>query len=168
MPQAVAQPDTDLPLDASPDASTDRPVMLFDGNCALCHRSVRVVLRRERKPWCNFAALQSAIGRTLVLQHGLDPDDLNSMVYIERGTALIRSSAVLRIAAHLRAPYRWASVFMWVPRVIRDAAYRVVAKHRIRVFGSTDVCFMPDPAQRHRFLDLVESRADGASVESGA
>ncbi|MFC3657611.1 hypothetical protein FZ025_04565 [Xanthomonas hyacinthi] len=38
-------------------------------------------------------------------------------------------------------------------RPLRDAGYRLIARNRYRWFGSSAPCFLPDPAQRSRFLE---------------
>jgi predicted DCC family thiol-disulfide oxidoreductase YuxK len=39
-----------------------------------------------------------------------------------------------------------------VPQGIRDAAYRFVARHRYKLFGRSEQCFVPTPEQRARFI----------------
>lgn len=118
-----------------------RVILIFDGVCALCSRTVRLVTRHERTPgtvW--FAPMQSEAGRELLRQHGFDPNALSSVVLIEDGTAHIRSDAVLRLAGYLRAPWWWARVLRVVPRPLLDAGYRLLAKHRYRIFGRVEYC----------------------------
>ena len=67
------------------------PVILFDGVCNLCERSVRRVIRHDRAGLFRFAALQSPVGRRLMKEHGLDPDDLDTMVLIDGDAAYQRS-----------------------------------------------------------------------------
>ena len=78
-----------------------------------------------------------------------DPD---SVVLIEDGKAYTHSAGALRVARHLRAPWRWLRVFWIVPRPLRDAVYRWFARHRYRWFGKTDACRVPTPELRARFL----------------
>lgn len=135
------------------------PVLLFDGVCSLCAGSVRFVLDHERDHAIRFAPLQSPTGRGLLAEHGLvEPGEslpLSSVVLIEGGRAFVRSDAVLRVCRHLRAPYRWAWWFRVLPRWVRDAAYRVVAKHRYRLFGQETACLRPPEGQEGRFLDFA-------------
>jgi predicted DCC family thiol-disulfide oxidoreductase YuxK len=63
-----------------------------------------------------------------------------------------RSTAVLRIARGLGFPWNLATVFLIVPRPIRDAVYRWVARNRYRWFGKKDTCRLPSPEERARFL----------------
>jgi predicted DCC family thiol-disulfide oxidoreductase YuxK len=44
-------------------------------------------------------------------------------------------------------------VFLLVPRPVRDAAYRFVARHRAKFAGPADACALPAPEQAERFFD---------------
>ena len=136
-----------------PDAPS--PVLLFDGLCALCDRSVQFVLDHERSPSIRFASLQSDVGRTLLAQCGVDPEGLDSLVFVEGGRCHTESGAALRAAAYLTSPWRWASALTVVPRPARDAAYRWVARHRYRWFGRLAACRIPSASVRDRFLDAA-------------
>ena len=140
-------------------ASTGDAVLLYDGSCGLCARSVQFVLRHERASHrLRFATLQGPHGiRALAAQPSLAGVD--SVVWLERsgdGTerALVRSDAVLAVLDYLGGGWRWlARVGRLVPRLSRDMLYRVVAGHRYRVFGRDGSCLLPTPEQRTRFLD---------------
>ena len=135
------------------------PTMIFDGECVLCSGTVQLVLRHERAPVLQFTTTQSAAGRLLAARHGIAADDLDlTFVLIDGDAALVRSDAALRVAAHLRAPWRWLGILRLVPRGLRDAAYCAVARRRYRLFGRREACFLPAPEQRHRFL-LDSTRA---------
>ncbi|MEM7229166.1 MAG: DCC1-like thiol-disulfide oxidoreductase family protein [Planctomycetota bacterium] len=136
-----------------PEALPSR-VLLYDGTCGLCHRSVRFVLRHERTSDIHFAALQSTIGETMQRDHELDPTALSTVVLIDTGNAYTRSSAVVHVARSLRAPWSWLRFGRWIPAPVRDLLYRFVARIRYPVFGRAEGCPLPDPAQRHRFLDM--------------
>ncbi len=154
-----SEPATEKPL-------TDEagPVVLFDGVCNLCNGSVQFVIDHERAPELRFAAIQSELAKKLLasafgaeeaerLRKGADgKGDPDSIVMVEAGRGFTHSTAALRIARHLRAPWRWLAVFAVVPRPIRDFVYRWIAKNRYRWFGSTETCRIPTPELRARFL----------------
>lgn len=130
-----------------------QPVLLIDGECNFCHGTVRFVVAHERDHELRFGALQSEAGRPLLAGTGIDPDDSRTVVLLDDDGLHVRSEAALRIATHLRAPWRWARVLRVVPRPLRDAAYDVVARNRFRWFGRRDACELPAPEIRARFLD---------------
>jgi predicted DCC family thiol-disulfide oxidoreductase YuxK len=131
---------------------TSHPIVLFDGVCNLCSGSVQFILKRDPQGRFRFASLQSEAGRSLMVEHGLDPEALSSVVVVEEGRAWQESSAALRIARHLPGAWKLLRVFAVIPRPIRDAAYRLIARNRYRWFGKTEACWLPTPELRARFL----------------
>jgi predicted DCC family thiol-disulfide oxidoreductase YuxK len=129
------------------------PVVLFDGHCSLCNRTVDGLLRRDRRRVLRFAALQSAAGRELLRHHGLPEDALGSVVLVEEGAAFTRSDAALRILAHLGAPWNWLGALgRAVPRPLRDRAYDFIASRRHRLGTRRATCRAPSPDEMDRFL----------------
>ena len=133
------------------------PIVLFDGVCNLCNGSVQFLLKRDPEGRFRFAALQSDAGRRLMAEHGLAADTLSSVLLIEGGRVWHESSAALRIARHLPGAWKLLRVFAIVPRPLRDAAYRWIARNRYRWFGKRDECMVPRPGDRERFLDATEA-----------
>lgn len=126
-------------------------IILFDGTCAFCERSVRFIATRDNG-YFKFGASQNAEGRALLAQYGTTREAAKSLILIEDGQLYLRSTAVLRIAARMTAPWRLARVFLLVPAPIRDAAYRVVAAIRHRIAGPSNACEIPPPEIRARLI----------------
>jgi predicted DCC family thiol-disulfide oxidoreductase YuxK len=127
-------------------------VILFDGTCAFCEGSVKFIARRDPAHYFRFGASQSPKGAELLAAHGLTRELTRSMVLIEDGQVFLRSTASLRIAGRLTFPWRLARVFLWVPRPIRDGAYRVVAAIRHQLAGNSNACDVPPPEIRERMI----------------
>ena len=128
------------------------PIVLFDGVCNLCSGSVQFLLKRDREGRFRFASLQSDAGRSLLAEHGLAVDSLRSVVLIEDGRVWQESAAALRIARHLPGAWRLLRVFAAIPRPLRDAVYRWIARNRYRWFGKAETCWLPTPELKERFL----------------
>ena len=131
---------------------TTEPLVLYDGTCGLCDRSVQMILRHDRAGRFRFAAQQSDFAQGVMERHGLAADALSTVVLIHDGKAYTRSDAVLRIAGGMDRPWPALSVFRFVPRSIRDVVYRMVARSRYRIVGRADACMLPPPEVRARFL----------------
>lgn len=131
----------------------EHPVILFDGVCNLCNRSVQFVIKRDKKKLFQFAALQGELGQQLLRKFHLDPNDLNSFVLVEGDKAYRRSSAALRVARRLSGGWKLLYGFMIIPPFIRNAVYNVVARNRYKWFGKRNECMIPTPELRSRFLD---------------
>jgi predicted DCC family thiol-disulfide oxidoreductase YuxK len=126
-------------------------VILFDGTCAFCEGSVRFIASRD-DGYFKFGASQNPEGQAMLARHGTSRDAAKSLVLIEDGQVYLRSTAVLRIARHMRAPWKYAAKFLWVPVPIRDAIYRVIASIRHRIAGESNACEIPPPEIRARLI----------------
>jgi predicted DCC family thiol-disulfide oxidoreductase YuxK len=135
------------------DRGGELPVLVFDGVCLLCSASVAFVLRHDRRGRIRFAAMQSSAGRKLLEAHGLDADDPLSFLFVAEGKGHTQSDAILRLVGSFGGAWRLVGVLRVLPRVLRDALYRLIANNRYRWFGRRDTCLMPDAAVRERFLD---------------
>ncbi|MCA8957674.1 MAG: DUF393 domain-containing protein [Planctomycetes bacterium] len=129
------------------------PLLLYDGECGLCQRSVQFVLAHEADHRVRFATLQGEVAARLRSRLGGVPHDVSSMVFFDGERVHLRSRAVCFLARHLRMPWRFAWYLRFVPAWFGDLAYRLVAAHRYRAFGRAETCLLPDPEQRTRFLD---------------
>ncbi|HEX8503974.1 MAG TPA: thiol-disulfide oxidoreductase DCC family protein [Hymenobacter sp.] len=130
--------------------------ILFDGVCNLCNGFVQFVIRHDPAGRFRFAALQSEAGRALLAAHSLNPAAVaaepESVLLLSAGRLHSHSTAVLRIAQGLGGVWRLAGAGWLLPRAWRDAAYRLVARHRYRWFGRRESCMLPTPELKARFL----------------
>lgn len=127
-------------------------VILFDGECAFCEASVRFIARHDPANYFRFGASQSPKGAALLATYGLTREMTKSIVLIENDQVYLRSTATLKIAGRLTAPWRLASVFLYVPRPLRDAGYAFVAAIRRRVAGRSNACEVPPAEIRERMI----------------
>ncbi|MDR0269861.1 MAG: thiol-disulfide oxidoreductase DCC family protein [Paenibacillus sp.] len=127
-------------------------IVLVDGVCHLCQGLTRFIIERDPQAKFRFASLQSGSGGELLRAGGLPVDGLDTVVLIEDGHYYTRSAAVLRIFRQLKMPWPLLYVFVFIPPVIRDWLYRLVARNRYRWFGKNEQCLIPTPEQRKRFL----------------
>lgn len=133
-------------------------IVLFDGTCGFCEGSVRFIARHDPAGYFRFAPSQWPQAQAALAEHGLTRDAARSIVLIEGGQVYLRSTASLRIAAHLSPPWRWASTLLWVPLPLRDAVYRVVAVIRHRLARSSNACELPPPELRERLLGTLPEK----------
>ena len=135
------------------ESAPDHAVILFDGTCAFCERSVVFIARRDRAGYFRFGASQTSEAAALLKRYGLTRDMARSIILLEGGQLHLRSTATLRIAARLTAPWSWCRVLLAVPRPIRDGVYRIVAAVRHRLAGRSNACEVPPPEIRDRIID---------------
>ena len=132
------------------------PVLFFDGECGLCTRLVRVLLRLDRVGQLRFAPLQGPTARAYLRRHGLPTEDFASLVFSpdwprsEKPPGLRTDGAI----ASLRAIGKpgWARLASFLPRSLRDALYRTVARNRLRLFPNSPVNPAAEAQSEGRFL----------------
>uniref|UniRef100_A0A5B7BUI4 DCC family protein n=1 Tax=Davidia involucrata TaxID=16924 RepID=A0A5B7BUI4_DAVIN len=118
-----------------------RPIMLFDGVCNLCNGGVNIVRDNDRNRRIRFEALQSEAGKKLLRRSGRAPDDISSVVLVEKERSYIKSEAVLKIMEYIDLPFPQLAFFLqFVPLFIRNFAYDNVANNRYTIFGRSDSC----------------------------
>ncbi len=127
-------------------------IILFDGTCAFCERSVRFIATRDPQGYFRFGASQTPQAAELLARFGVTRDSARSIILIEHGQVFLRSTATLRIASRLTFPWRLAAALLWIPVPIRDAAYRLVAALRRRIAGTSNACEIPPPEIRARMI----------------
>ena len=127
-------------------------ILLYDGVCGLCDRSVQWIIRRDPTGKMRFATLQGALGREAL---GSLPQlaDVDSVILLHAGGAWVRSTAALEICRYVGGVWSLAMVGYLIPRPIRDWAYGWIASRRYATFGRYDACPVPRSEQRTRFLD---------------
>jgi len=130
----------------------DRPIILFDGVCALCTGWAKFVLRHDKKARYRLLTAQSELGYELYVHYGLDPKNYETNILIEDGIAWFRSEGSVRMFEGLGFPWSMIRVVRVLPLRVRDALYNAVAKRRLQLFGRLDQCYLPPPDYRDRLI----------------
>ena len=133
-------------------ATSEPDLIVFDGECVLCSRTAGFVLKRDRARRFRLTTAQGQTGQRLYRELGLPGDRFETMLVVRDGRALTESDAALAIAAGLGWPWRAAAAARLVPRPLRDAAYRLVARNRYRWFGRRESCWAPTPDVADRIV----------------
>jgi predicted DCC family thiol-disulfide oxidoreductase YuxK len=130
-------------------------IVLFDGVCNLCNRTVQAVIKHDPSGYFRFAALQSDIAAKLLTEAGYDEEftaQPNSVVLIEGNSVFTKSEAVIRILAHLKGMSFVSFIYKLMPVRLRESLYDYIARKRYRWFGRRDKCMIPSPGLSERFL----------------
>ena len=134
------------------DPRPEKAVLIFDGVCNFCDRSVRFVLKRDRRGRFLFASNQSEAGSALLRRFGVDPGSVASVYLVDGDRIWAKSTAALEIARRMPLPWTLGYGFIIIPRFLRDAIYDWIARNRYRWFGRADSCRVPAESDRSRFL----------------
>jgi predicted DCC family thiol-disulfide oxidoreductase YuxK len=141
------------------ETNTSHPVLLYDGLCGFCNKTVLRILRHDKRKTMFFATLQSDYGKSIQTRHP-ELAGLDSLVFVQPlefanlESVYVKSDAALHVARYLGGLWKLALVAYIVPRSVRDYLYDQFARRRYGWFGKYDACPVPSPEVRARFLDV--------------
>ena len=125
-------------------------VVLFDGVCGMCDRSVDFFMSIDSRNLLLFSPLQ---GEFAAKEAKEESADLSTIVFYDDGTLHRRSGAVLRILGQMGGMWSSAYLLLVVPAPVRDCVYGLIARNRYKFFGKREACRMPTKEEREKFLD---------------
>ena len=134
-----------------------RSLVLYDGLCGLCDRTVQFFLEEDREGALVFSPLQGETAAEVFARHPDAEHDLSTMVCVANSGSdaeelSYRSSGILRLLSDVGGFWRVVSWLSWIPVPVRDRVYDLIARNRYKWFGKFDECKLPDPGTRARFL----------------
>ena len=135
------------------DKQTEQALILFDGVCKFCNATVQFVIKRDARRRFRFCPLQSPVAQALLAQHKINQHNMDTMVLVQNNQAYVKSTAALKIARQLVAPWPLLYVFILVPPLIRHKVYDFIGRRRYRWFGKLDHCMVPDENLQQRFWE---------------
>ena len=130
-----------------------RPIIMFDGDCNLCSGAVNMLLDMDTSNEFRFCSLSSKFGASLLVAHGKEPDDKNSIMVIVRtgeitkdglvkSHFLQKSDAVMVIASKLGGAPGWVKAMTALgsvaPAAVSDWLLQIIADNRYRVAGQLE------------------------------
>ena len=125
-----------------------KKVVLFDGVCGLCDRSIKLLIWLDKKSLLKYTPIQGEFIKTLEIE-----PDIDSIIFYDEGTLYYKSTAILHILRSLGGIWVFTNVFYIIPKVVRDFIYDVIAKYRYKIFGKLESCRMLKEGEQELFLD---------------
>jgi predicted DCC family thiol-disulfide oxidoreductase YuxK len=104
-------------------------VVVFDGDCAVCSRFVKISVAMMEGTTVGFVASESVLGQKILKYLSL-PAQPSGAYFIQTGSVMEKSDAVFELIRCFRCPYRWLWVLKGIPSGIRDWIYNGVARIR--------------------------------------
>ncbi len=135
-----------------PPFPNDRPILIFDGHCVLCSSFAQFILRHDHRRRFRLLAAQTPLGVALYRHFGHDPTDYETNILIADGRAWFKAESSIRVFEQLGFPWSSIAVGRALPEPVRDWLYGIVARNRLRWFGTRPTCYRPDPSEADRFL----------------
>jgi predicted DCC family thiol-disulfide oxidoreductase YuxK len=125
-------------------------LIVFDGHCMLCNRSIQKMLQNDKSAKFTFSTLQGL--PSSIDQSALQTSIQDSISYLRNGVWFQKSTAVLLIHKDLNGAFHWTQLAWLCPGFLRDICYAYVAKHRYKWFGKRTSCYLPNADERTRFI----------------
>lgn len=126
-------------------------IVLFDGECGICSKSVEFIFSIDRTDSIYFAPLNSPIAIKKLSQNGINHPNPNTFYYVDGDRLYSKSTGVLKVLQDTQSPYRYLYIFIIIPAFIRDFLYDLIAKNRHRLIKKS-ACSLPNPKLRQRIL----------------
>jgi predicted DCC family thiol-disulfide oxidoreductase YuxK len=131
-------------------------IVLYDSECGVCNRLVNWLIKRDPHRRLTFASLHGTTARDLRRRQPVIPSQSDTLVLV-RGTqpheeVLLRTRAVLGVLALLPWPWRALGPLRFLPPVILDPPYRVLAAVRNHLTPRQSGQCNREPSEEARFL----------------
>lgn len=135
------------------DLPKDKKIILFDGVCNLCDKTVQIIIKKDSNDVFRFVALQSELGEKIIKHIGIDRRKTDSIIlYIPGSAYYYKSQAALKIAKDIGGIYKFLSLFEYFPTKLADSIYDYIAKNRYKWYGKKDQCMIPTKEMLNKFL----------------
>ena len=131
-----------------------RHIVVFDGVCNFCNGAVNFIIKRDPGGIFAFTPMQSELAQALTERFNVPNVGVDTFLLIKNDRCYVFSDAALEIAKDLTGLWFLFNVLKIVPRPIRDAAYKLFARNRYKLFGRTDSCMAPSADVRARFVGV--------------
>jgi predicted DCC family thiol-disulfide oxidoreductase YuxK len=135
------------------DLPENKKIILFDGVCNLCDKSVHFIIKHDKNDVFRFVALQSDLGKKIIKHIGINTTKTDSIILYQPGMAYFyKAEAALKIAKELGGIYIVLSLFSVLPNSLSNLVYDWIAKNRYKWYGKKDECMIPSPELKAKFL----------------
>ena len=131
-----------------------KDLVIYDGVCNFCNGAARFILKRDSAERFIFSPMQSEYAQTVIERYKVETVGVDTFMLVKNGRVFLWSDAALEIAKDLSGFWFLFGIFKIVPRPFRDYFYKIFARNRIKFFGGTNHCQIPDRDVLRRFRGL--------------
>jgi predicted DCC family thiol-disulfide oxidoreductase YuxK len=132
----------------------NKKIILFDGVCNLCDKSVQFIYKHDKKDVFRFVAIQSELGQKIIHHIGIDTSKTDSIILYEPGLSYhYKAEAALLIARNLSGIYSLIGYLNFIPNSIKNSVYDYIAKNRYKWYGKKEACMIPTLELKAKFLE---------------
>lgn len=134
----------------------NKDLVIYDGVCNFCNGAVAFILKRDKAERFTFSPMQSEYAQEVIAQYEVDTVGIDTFMLVKNGQLFLWSDAALEIAKDLSGLWFVFGVFRILPRTLRDFFYKTFARNRIKLFGGTQQCQIPDKKVLERFREFAK------------
>jgi len=129
-----------------------KKIIFFDGHCNFCNNSVDFSFKKNSKKNLYYSSLQSDYAKAFLPKKYWEKDRFDTIYFFDEGQIYEKSTAILKISNQLDGYLKHLSIFLFIPKSIRDFGYDFIAKRRYLIFGKSNTCRVTTPEEKHFFL----------------
>ena len=131
-----------------------KAIFFYDGECGFCNATVRFLLNQTSSEALLFCKLQSTFAADFFVRNSYPKPDLTTAYLFHRSCLYQKSSAVLKAISLANGGVKHLSVFLSVPKFVRDKVYDVVATFRHHIKLGKMECQLLNKSERRRFIEM--------------
>ena len=122
-------------------------IVIFDGVCALCNKSVNFLIKIDKKRVLKYTSIQGNYVKKLDIKK-----DIDSIIFYKNQKTYYKSTAILQIVITLKGLWYLAYIFFIIPPFLRDCLYDIIARYRYIFFGKKESCrIIQHPKEKELF-----------------
>lgn len=124
-------------------------IIVFDGECLICNRFYKWVLRNDKKNVFMFTNIQSKF----YSENSNIDKSKDSIIVITKNKILYDCDAIVYILKTTKTQLVIRFIISIFPRFISNFFYQIIARNRYDFFGKKDTCYIPSKAELKRFIN---------------
>ncbi|MEM9062264.1 MAG: DUF393 domain-containing protein [Pseudomonadota bacterium] len=138
-----------------PAFSDDGTIAVMDGACVLCMFGARLIDTFDRTGSVGICPAQTPLGAALLNHYGMAPDDPDTWLVLDRGTAYESLDAIIHLGRRIGGVGWLLQIFRLLPRTARHWLYQRIARNRYALFARRDTCTLPTPRLQNRLVEAA-------------
>ena len=141
-------------MDETEKNGEDQYLIIYDGVCNFCNGAVSFIIKRDKSERFIFSPMQSDYAQAIIREKSVETVGVDTFMLVKNGQVYLWSDAALEITRDLTGFWSLFRVFSILPSGFRDVFYKLFARNRIRLFGGTNQCQIPDKHLLSRFRGI--------------
>lgn len=125
-------------------------IIIYDGACGFCNKWVLFILDNRPDKDLRFVAFQSSLAKPFLEKHNIDR--ISSTIFIDKNHCYQKSTAIFKIFGLLNTPWKYLSLFTFIPNIFSDTIYNFIAKNRFGFLNQNVKCRLLNPEEELFFL----------------